>query len=153
MNWQQENEGPKWMDALHSAEVQYGIPHNLLARIAYQESHFRKDIIDGAVKSSAGAVGMMQLIPRFFPGAGVDTNNDIKMAAVEIVRLYNHFQDWQVAVAAYNWGQGNIQHEYAKDANKYVLADMPKETQDYCTDICGDTGIGGSLIPSIGALA
>ena len=149
MSWQAENEGPEWMPLLNAAEVKYGIPTNLLARIAYQESHFRNDIITGITVSPAGAVGLMQLMPRFFPGAGQSAPNDINTAGALLASLYRTFHDWQIAVAAYNWGQGDVEHEYVKDHAKYVLADMPKETQDYVTDVCGDVGIPGALIPSV----
>ncbi len=45
----------------------YNLPKNLLARVAYQESHFRPSIINGTQKSSKGAVGIMQIIPKWHP--------------------------------------------------------------------------------------
>jgi soluble lytic murein transglycosylase-like protein len=129
-----------------SAEVAHGIPTDLLARVAYQESHFRPDIISGATKSSAGAVGIMQLIPRFFPTAGADPTADIGTAAVFIAGLFTRFRDWQVALAAYNWGAGDVHHQWAMDADIFILADMPVETQNYVKQIVADVPVTGALV-------
>jgi hypothetical protein len=136
----------KWLGPLNTAEIIYGIPKNLLVAIAYQESHFRESIISGAVKSSAGAVGIMQLLPRYFPGAGVNPLTDIKTAAIFIAGLYKTFKDWQVSVAAYNWGEGDIEHSYAKNADHYYLSQMPAETQNYVRDIFAEVPLPGILL-------
>ena len=143
MNWKEEGEGPTWIPTLNAAEDKYGIPRDLLARIAYQESHFRADIISGSVVSPAGAVGIMQLLPRFFPGAGQSPQADIDTAAKYLCDLYARFKDWTVAVAAYNWGPGSVHQALAKGE---TLAQFPKETSDYVTDVCGDTNITGVLL-------
>lgn len=136
MNWMYEGEGPHWMPALNAAEVRHGIPHNLLARIAYQESHFRTDIIHGRVRSKVGAIGLMQLMPQFFPGAGVSILGDIETAADLLASLYRRFRDWQTAVAAYNDGGGNI--------DKVLKGEkvMPLETRNYVAEVFADVQIG-----------
>lgn len=144
--WLTEGQGPTWVPTINAAEEQYGIPHNLLARVAYEESHFRPDIIQGRNLSPAGAIGIMQLLPKFFPGAGVSPAADIYAAAGLLADLYDRFHDWQIALAAYNWGQGNVHHEYAKDAHQYILADMPGETQNYVKQITADVPIPGVLV-------
>lgn len=151
---------PAWLAAaqpylslLNGAEDTHGIPRNLLTRIAWQESHFRADIISGAMRSPAGAVGIMQLMPQFFPNAGISTALDISTAATLLANLYARFGDWQVAVAAYNWGQGNVHHEIATDGQP-MLADMPAETQAYVKGVFTDVPIPGALLPlQTGALA
>src|SRR3990172_2707257 len=60
--------GDKYLPALNAAEKKYGIPRDLLARQAFQESRFREDIISGRTISSAGALGLMQLVPKWHPG-------------------------------------------------------------------------------------
>lgn len=143
MSWKDEAEGPHWVPILNAAEDKHAIPTDLLARIAYQESHFRRDIIDGTTKSSAGAVGIMQLLPQFFPGAGANPVADIETAGKYLEQLHSRFHDWQVALAAYNWGPGNID-KFVRDGG--TLASLPKETSDYVTDIAGDTGVTGYLV-------
>lgn len=115
----------KLMQTITATETQLGIPAGMLARIAEQESHFRPDVISGHTKSPAGAVGLMQLMPQFFPGAGKSPEADIATAGKELLRLHKVFGDWSKAVAAYNDGEGNI---------KKVLAGskaLPEETRRY----------------------
>jgi soluble lytic murein transglycosylase-like protein len=140
-DWQNVGEGPTYMPYLNTTEAQYGIPTNLLARIAYQESHFRADIISGATKSPAGAVGIMQLMPQYFPGAGENAVADIATAGQYLAKLYQEFGDWQVATAAYNDGPGNLQKYEAG-----TLTTLPLETQNYVADVFADVPVQGSLI-------
>ena len=114
------------MPVLNATEVKYGIPTDLLARLAYEESRFRADIISGAVKSFAGAVGIIQLLPEYFYGAGIDPTRDIDIAGKYLSKLDSQFHDWQVALAAYNWGPGNVDKCMRQDR---LLSSMPLETQ------------------------
>lgn len=139
-DWRNVGEGPTYLPYLNTTEAQYGIPRDLLARIAYQESHFRSDIISGAKTSPAGAVGIMQLMPQYFPGAGENAVQDIATAGAYLAQLFTEFGDWQVAVAAYNDGPGNL---------KAVLAGtktLPLETQNYIAGVFADVPVQGSLI-------
>lgn len=139
-NWASQGDGPTYVPILNQAENQYGIPPNLLARIAYQESHFRPDIISGATRSGAGAVGIMQLMPQYFPGAGSDPTADIQTAAAYLAKLYGQFGDWQVAVAAYNDGPGNVT-AYLNGSKT-----LPLETQNYVAGVFADVPVQGSLV-------
>lgn len=138
--WQSVGDGPIWVPQLNAAESQFGIPQNLLARIAYEESHFRNDIITGVTASSAGALGIMQLEPVFFASVRVprpfqpaDTLAQIQEAAQDLVTNYNALGNWPQAVAAYNAGLSTIQTGNASAANKAanakyvadILADVP----------------------------
>jgi soluble lytic murein transglycosylase-like protein len=138
--WKNVGMGPTWVPYLNAAEVQFGIPTDLLARIAYQESHFRDDIISGETASSAGALGLMQLEPQYFasvrvptPFSADDTVAQIQDAAQDLVTNYNALKNWPQAVAAYNAGLKTIQTGNASAANaattaQYVaqiLADVP----------------------------
>ncbi|MGH2855375.1 MAG: transglycosylase SLT domain-containing protein [Solirubrobacteraceae bacterium] len=124
---------------LNAAEAANGIPTNLLARMAYEESHWRDDIITGSTISSAGALGILQLEPAYFSSVNVprpytdaDTTAQIAQAAAELARLYGVFGSWPLAVAAYNDGQGNIA--------AYVAGTraLPAETQKYLQDVFAD---------------
>jgi soluble lytic murein transglycosylase-like protein len=150
--WMNDGDGPKWIPALNAAEAARGIPTNLLARMAFQESSFRPGVISGVIPSDEGALGLMQLLPQFFKSVCVpvpftddDTNAQITEAAAFLVSLYGRFGDWQEAVAAYNWGAGNEHHESIIDGG-YVLADMPPQTQTYVREVFGDVPIPGALI-------
>lgn len=117
---------------LHAAEDKYGIPRDLLARQAYQESRFRPDIIDGTTKSPAGAEGFMQIVPAYHPDVDpLDTPAAIDYAGKIMAGWYNQFGSWDLALAAYNAGPGNVK--------KYGNAVPPfTETQNYVAQIMGD---------------
>lgn len=140
VDWRSVGEGPTYVPILNTTEAQYGIPPDLLARIAYQESHFRSDIIDGTTTSPAGAVGIMQLMPQYFPGAGENPMDDIATAGQYLAKLYQEFGDWQLAVAAYNDGPGNVKAYLAGTKT------LPLETQNYVAGVFADVPIQGSLI-------
>ncbi|MFD2365756.1 transglycosylase SLT domain-containing protein [Pseudoduganella sp. GCM10020061] len=98
--------------------------------------------------SSAAAVGIWQ----FMPATGKDYNlkqNAFKddrrsvLASTDaalsyLQRLYNMFGDWQLALAAYNWGEGNVQKTIRKAQAAGKPTDyeslahmMPAETRNY----------------------
>jgi soluble lytic murein transglycosylase-like protein len=139
-DWRNVGEGPTYVPYLNTTEAQYAIPADLLARMAYQESHFRADIIDGSTVSPAGAVGIMQLMPEYFPGAGENAIADIATAGQYLSKLYSEFGDWQLAVAAYNDGPGNVKAYLAGTKT------LPLETQTYVADVFADVPVQGSLI-------
>lgn len=140
MSWQTEGEGPKYMPLLNAAEDRYAIPPMLLARLSYEECHFREDIISGAVKSPAGAVGIMQLEPEYFANAGKDPVADIDTGGAYLANLHQRFKDWQLACAAYDWGPGNVD-EYIKGYRQ-----LPSETTKYVTQIFADVPVQGSIL-------
>ena len=58
MTWKIPPNGRKFEDIFEAASLKHSLPPKLLARVAYQESRFRDDIIVGDVRSSANAVGI-----------------------------------------------------------------------------------------------
>jgi soluble lytic murein transglycosylase-like protein len=143
MSWLTQGAAATWLPVLNETEIKYGIPTNLLARVAYQECRFRPDIISGATKSPVGAVGIMQLMPQFFAGAGGDPRHDIDTAGSYLANLHARFGDWQLALAAYNWGPGHVNQCVRDDQG---IDQMPTETQNYVTEICADVPVPGSLL-------
>ncbi|MES2759017.1 MAG: transglycosylase SLT domain-containing protein [Pseudomonadota bacterium] len=98
--------------------------------------------------SSANASGMWQ----FVPGTGKDYNLKQNMFKDErrgvlastdaalsyLQKLYGMFGDWQLALAAYNWGEGNVQKAIKKNQSLGKPTDfeslaelMPAETRNY----------------------
>lgn len=121
------------------AEYQYGLPSRLLARVAYQESRFRTD----AYNVKSGARGMMQIIPKWHPGVNVtdlDPQDDIFYAAKYLRENYDRFGSWAKALAAYNWGPGNLTAAINEYGNNWI-SHAPKETSDYVNDVTGDIGL------------
>ena len=117
-----------------------GMPTDL-ALLPFIESAF-----DPQALSVARAAGMWQ----FMPGTGRDfelkqnlfrdDRRDIlasTRAALDYLhKLHGLFGDWHLALAAYNWGQGNVQRARARNAKAgleagYEQMRMPDETRNY----------------------
>ena len=136
-NWKDVERGPIWLPALNLAESNIGLPTDLLARIAYQESHFIEEIIRGTRASAAGALGIMQLMPKFFTSVNVArpyTDNDVVQQIAEaghfVAGLFQATHDWDLTIAAYNAGLGNVR--------RYSGVPPFKETQDYVAEVIAD---------------
>jgi membrane-bound lytic murein transglycosylase D len=117
-----------------------GMPTEL-ALLPFIESAFNPQAM-----SSAKASGMWQ----FMPGTGRDFSlkqnvfrddrRDVlastRAALDYLARLYAQFGDWHLALAAYNWGEGNVQRAIARNQRAGLPTDygslrMPNETQQY----------------------
>lgn len=108
----------KYRDLIHSELEQAGLPRDLLY-LAMIESGFNQ-----RARSYASATGMWQ----FMKGTGNDYNLNVdryideRRDAVKSTRaaidyladLYNQFNDWHLAVAAYNGGPGTIRNGLKK---------------------------------------
>jgi soluble lytic murein transglycosylase-like protein len=141
MSWLTAPNAAIYLPTLNAAELEWRIPTNLLARVAYQESSFRDDVVNGGECSRAGCKGLMQLNPIYFPRAGLSWQEDIDTAAGLLVSDYVRFQDWQLALASYNDGAGNV--------DMYVnhQRELPQETLNYVTAIVGDVPVPGVIVP------
>lgn len=132
--WEIPSNAAQYVPTINAAADQYNIPSLLLARVLYQESRFRSDIISGAKRSPAGAIGIAQFLPSTAADLGVnplDPVSSIYGAAKYLRQLYDKFShDWELALAAYNWGQGNV--------TRKGIGAAPKETVDYYTQILAD---------------
>ena len=134
--------GATYLPTIAAVEQQKGIPEGLLARVAFQECSWRSEVINGDVVSSAGAVGMFQLEPADFPGAAAMTwEEQAETAGNYLAELQHEFSDWQLAVAAYDWGPGNV-HKF-EDGK---LPSLPPETTKYVAQVFKDVPISGVLV-------
>lgn len=107
-----------------------GLPITLIKAIALRESGGRQN-----VTSSAGARGIMQIIPKYaheFGGGDVinDPRANIRVGINEINSYYKRFGDIGLALLAYNWGPGNVQ-SYLKTGRGIKGQLMPKEAREY----------------------
>lgn len=131
--WTPPETADKYLEEIAKAERTHGLPRDLLARLIYQESRFRNDIITGKVKSSAGAVGIAQIVPKWHPNVNpLNPVESIHYAARYLKRLHDQFGSYRLALAAYNWGPGNVS-KYGTQPDRW-----PEETQNYVTQIMGD---------------
>ncbi len=119
------------MSMLNAAENQYGIPHDLLAAQAWQESSFNPN-----AQSPVGAQGLMQLMPQYYPNVNpFDPAQAIQAAAQTDAANFRRFGSWSLALAAYNAGAGNV--------DKYGGVPPFPETQHYVAGIIGNVNSEG----------
>ena len=144
------NEYSKYASAIADAETRYGLPTDLLARLLYQESRYRPDIISGEKRSQVGAMGIAQFMPRTGEEYGLVTYSgnqitsdrrldpfaSIDAAGRYLRALYRMFNDWRSALMAYNWGPGNV----AK-YNRGDSVTVPLETSTYVAQITADVPV------------
>lgn len=134
--WEPPSRAAPYLELIREAEHRHDLPHNLVARVIYQETRFREDIINGTVRSPAGAIGIGQFMPATAAELGIDPLN-VAQAIDAVGRylrwLYNTTGDWPRAIAAYNWGIGNVQRR--------GLDQAPNETRDYVAGVAGDLGL------------
>jgi cell wall-associated NlpC family hydrolase len=102
--------GTPYADLFRKAESDYGVSARLLASVAQQESGFNPSAV-----SSAGARGLMQLMPATAKGLGVSNAMDPAQAIDGAARLLRdlkaEFGRTDLALAAYNAGPGAV-HRY-----------------------------------------
>lgn len=123
----------KYAATIRAAEAAHGLPVDMLARLLWQECRYREEIITGRVRSPAGALGIAQFMPATAREVGIDPLNPaqaIPTAAAYLARLYRMFGTWSEALAAYNWGMGNV--------TRKGLAAAPRETRAYYREILAD---------------
>jgi soluble lytic murein transglycosylase-like protein len=99
---------------------------------------------DAGAISSAGAVGLFQLMPSSFPGVNInDPVTNIETGIGYLAKLLNQYNgDQTLALAAYNAGPGNVA--------KYGGVPPFQETQNYIAKILGSLGVSTSTDTVVG---
>ena len=100
------------------------LPLSLLVAVARAESHF-----DSTARSSAGAIGVLQLMPATADALGVDPTDshaNVVAGARYLRSLFNRFGSSQLALAAYNAGPTSV----AASADA-----LPAETKAYVVNV------------------
>jgi membrane-bound lytic murein transglycosylase D len=134
----------KYREMISKALRAQGVPQDLIY-LAVAESGFQPQVVN----AGSGAGGMWQFMP--FRGAyGLERNGffderfDPEQSTLAYARymksLYNQFGDWYLAMAAYNWGPGRVQHAVAKTGyadfwQLYRLNALPAATKSYVPSI------------------
>lgn len=123
---------------VQAAAVQYGVDPGLALAVAQRESGLNPN-----ATSSAGAQGVMQLMPATAASLGVsnpyDPTQNINAGVRYLASLISQYGgDTTKALAAYNWGPGNLNNAIAAYGGNWLSA-APAETQNYVAAITGVT--------------
>ena len=107
-------------------------------------------MVESAFNPNAVSVARASGIWQFMPATGThyglkqnfwfDSRRDV-VAATDgaldyLQKLHGDFDDWQLALAGYNWGEGNVARAVAKNQKRasrpdYANLKMPDETRNY----------------------
>lgn len=111
----------------------YGVDPKLVSAIIKTESNFNQN-----ARSKAGAVGLMQLMP-WAGSARFSAPSNVKIGTKYIADQIKAFGDIQLALAAYNWGPGNVRKAIKKYGNSWakISKHAPKETRNYVKKVLG----------------
>ena len=114
-------------DIIRNAASRYGVQEGLIKAVIKMESGFNPRAV-----SRAGARGLMQLMPSTAAGLGVRDSFDPEqniMAGTRFLRelLEKYGGDLDSALAAYNWGPGNVDRSRG--------AFLPRETKEYLVKV------------------
>ena len=115
--------GSQWLEPIIAkASSRHGVDAGLIKAVIKAESNFNPNAV-----SSAGARGLMQLMPATARGLGVSDSFDPEqnvMAGTRFLRdlLDRYNGNLDSTLAAYNWGPGNV--------DKHPDS-LPRETRNY----------------------
>ena len=137
----------KYKQMIQRILAEEGVPQDLIYQ-AVAESGFQPQIRNGR----SGAGGMWQFMPgdSFAPPRSAwfdqryDPEKSTRAYAKYIKYLYKQLGDWYLAMAAYDWGAGNVQRAvqrtgYADFWELYRRNALPQETKNYVPIILAAT--------------
>lgn len=133
--------------AISDAALQNNVDPSLAIEVALTESNLNPNAV-----SPRGAIGIMQLMPGTAAQYGADPTNpleNIDAGTAYLGDLLNQFGGNKVAaLAAYNWGPGNVQRAMAQYGPNW-LSHAPAETQNYVAKILGNVATQYQATPKI----
>lgn len=126
---------------LSMLEKQHGLPSGLLKNVMTAESAGDPNAV-----SPKGAMGYFQFMPQTAAEYGVQDPTNFDQSATGAARMYADLSrkyngDLPSMLAAYNWGQGNV--------DRKGLENAPAETRGYIAKIMG--AIGDAIVPPANA--
>jgi tape measure domain-containing protein len=132
-------------DLIKAAAQKYGVPYELARAVAQTESGLSQyNKAGGVLASSAGALGVMQLIPATAKAYSVDpaqVDQNVEGGVHYLADLLKKYGDITKAVAAYNLGETKF--------DQRGLSNLPKETEQYIEKIkkaIGEAEIGKNFV-------
>ncbi|WP_374120922.1 lytic transglycosylase domain-containing protein [Neobacillus sp. PS3-12] len=127
----------RWGKEIQAASAKYDVDPALIAAVIEQESGGKPDIM-----SPAGAIGLMQLMPRTAKELGVnpyDSTQNIEGGTKYLATQLHRFGSVEMALAAYNAGPENVfnfRYMYIAETQNYIRnvpALMNKYQQKFAT--------------------
>lgn len=131
----------QYREAVEMYCEKYAVPSALAFAVIKVESNFKSDAV-----SSAGAIGLMQLLPSTAQWLAsiyfnenpdevdlYDADTNIRYGVYYLQYLFSRFGSWEKAIIAYNWGEGNFRDFI--DSNGYTEGNYSSipvhETKNY----------------------
>ena len=113
-------------EIIQKTATQYGLEPALVKAVISVESRGNSQAV-----SPAGAQGLMQLMPKTAADLGVtdpfDPAQNIKAGTRYLSQLLDRYQgNLKLALAAYNWGMGNLEKH---------PTNLPRETRNYIVQV------------------
>lgn len=130
----------RWRADIAEASARFGIPESWIVRVMRAESGGRTMLNGRPIRSPAGAMGLMQLMPatwaetRATYNLGADPDDpraNILAGTAYLRRMYDRF-GYPGMFAAYNAGPGRYAAYLADQAR------LPRETTGYLAAVAGD---------------
>ena len=132
----------KYLPFIREAAARTGVPEALISAVIQAESSYKPE-----TRSSAGAMGLMQLMPDNVKELGVgnpyDPRENILAGARHLRQMIDRFGTLEKALAAYNAGPGKV--------DRYGGVPPYRETQDYVRRITEMLRKAGAL-PEAGSM-
>jgi soluble lytic murein transglycosylase-like protein len=134
--------GHKYEDMVIKEAQRIGLDPSIAVHALYKETGNLKN--PESAKSSAGAIGVMQLMPKTAKELGVDPlvpEDNIRGGVMYLKKMYDKYQDPTLALAAYNAGPGRIDKilQKAKETGQHWKDLLPAETQNYIKKFTSNT--------------
>lgn len=146
--------GHKYEQAVLDEAKRQGVDPNLALHVLYKETGNLKD--PETARSKAGAIGIMQLMPKTAAGLGVnplDPMDNIRGGVTYLKQMADKYKENRLAAAAYNAGPGNLEKALRRQGG---LDTLPNETRNYIAglaqggEVKGFAGPEGSLVGPLG---
>lgn len=129
----QEARAPKGTHKYEAAVIKeanrVGLPVDIALHSLYKETGGLSN--PETARSKAGAIGIMQLMPKTAKELGVDPHNpeeNIRGGVTYLKQMYDKYKDPQLTLMAYNAGPGRVDRALR---SKEGIASLPKETLSY----------------------
>ena len=119
----------KYESAVLEEAKRQGVDPSLALHVLYKETGNLKD--PETARSKAGAMGVMQLMPKTAAGLGVnpeDAMDNIRGGVTYLRQMADKYKDNRLAAAAYNAGPGNVDKALKRQGG---LDTLPHETRNY----------------------